>query len=136
MSGFYTGRGPSAGPVTEFLPLSGATASAPAILISATTPTGGGTTIHTADANAQDVLYVTFSNITTGDLIAYGNLGTAGTSATGADTNKTIPANGFEMVFNANAAISKSGVVSAFTTASVGMYAYGFVARTFTATAS
>tara|TARA_R110000744_G_scaffold225719_2_gene344052 strand:+ start:242 stop:640 length:399 start_codon:yes stop_codon:yes gene_type:complete len=130
MSGDYTGRGFGAGPVTEFFPLSAATASSPGITIISTTATAGATVIHTADKNAQDVLYVTVANNTAADLIAYGNLGTIATTGT---VQKTIPANDFAMIFNANAAISNSGVVNVWTSATAGLIAYGYVARTFTA---
>lgn len=131
MSGNYTGRGNNAGPATEFFPLSGATASSPGILITATTATGGGTTIHTADANAQDVLFITISNVSAAALTGHVNLGSLATTG---NIQKSISAATFEVFSNGNASISKSGVVSGWTTASTGLYVYGYVARTYTAT--
>lgn len=131
MTGFYAGRGNAAGPANEFFPLSGATASSPGILITATTATGGGTVVHTADANAQDVLYVTVSNVSAGTLVAYGQLGSLAT--TGIVPLSLSPGT-FDVLSNGNIAISKSGVFGLWTTASTGLYAYGYVARTYTAT--
>lgn len=127
----YVGRGNNAGPANDFFPLNGATASSPAISITATTATTGGTVVHTGDANAQDVLYVTVSNISASTLVAYGQLGSLATTGT---AQLSLSAGTFGLLFNGNAAISKSGVVGIWTTASTGLVAYGFVARTYTAT--
>lgn len=131
MSGNYTGRGNNAGPATEFFPLSGATASSPCILITATTATGGGTVIHTADANAQDVVFLTIANVSAGSLTGYVNVGSLATTG---NIQQTISAAGFSVFSNGNVSISKSGNISAWTTATTGLYAYGYVARTYTAT--
>lgn len=131
MSGFYTGRGNNSGPATEFFPLSGATASSPGILITATTATGGGTTIHTADANAQDVVYLTFSNVSSSALVAYTNIGSLATTG---QIQTSLAAGTWNVASNGNVSVSKSGVVSGWTTATTGIYAYGYVARTYTAT--
>lgn len=127
----YIGRGNNSGPATEFFPLSGATASSPGILITATTATGGGTTIHTGDANAQDVLYVTLTNVSGSSLTVFTNLGSLATTGTRQDT---VAAGGSAFPYYGTVAISKSGVLSAWTSATTGIYAYGFVARTYTST--
>lgn len=125
----YTGRGNNAGPATEFFPLSGTTASSPAILITATAAPG--TTIHTADTNAQDVVFLTYSNCTAGGLTVFTNLGS---SATTGQQQDSVAAGGHSVVANGNIAISKLGVVSAWSTATVSLFAFGYVARTYTAT--
>ena len=132
MSYSYTGRGNNAGPAVDFFPLNGATASSPAVLITATTATGGGTTIHTADAFAQDVLYVTLSNVSAASLTVFTNLGSLATTG---QQQTTLTAGQSTVVYNGNAAISKSGAFSAWTTATTGIYAFGYIARTYTATA-
>ncbi len=131
MADGYVGRGNNAGPATDFFPLSGATASSPAVTITATTATGGGTTVHTADANAQDVLFVSISNVSSAALVAYSNLGSLATTGTQQDS---IAAGAHTVVFNGNAAISKSGAYSVWTTATTGLVAFGYIARTYTAT--
>ncbi len=131
MSGNYNGRGNNAGPATEFFPLSGATASSPAILITATTATGGGTVIHTADPNAQDVVFLTYSNVAAGSLVAYTQIGTLATTG---NIQTAVSAGTFKVASNGNVSISKSGVIGGWTTATTGLYAYGYVARTYTAT--
>ena len=131
MSGNYTGRGNNAGPATEFFPLSGATASSPMILITATTATGGGTVIHTADANAQDVLFLTISNVSAAALTGYVNLGSLATTG---NIQKSISPATFEVFSNGNFSISKSGSVSGWTSATTGLFVGGYVARTYTAT--
>jgi hypothetical protein len=128
--GNYSGRGNNAGPAVDFFPLSGATASSPAVLITATA--AAGTTIHTGDAFAQDVLYVTLSNVSAASLTVYTNLGS---TATTGQQQTTLTAGQSTVAYNGNAAISKSGVFSAWTTATTGIYAFGYVARTYTATA-
>lgn len=130
MSGNYTGRGVNAGPGTDFFPFSAATASTPVIPITATTATGGGTTIHTADPNAQDVPIIYVANNSAGALVAYLQMGT---TATTSSIPTTISAASWSLV-NPGSPISKSGVVGIWTTASTGLVAYGGVNRTYTAT--
>ena len=128
----FIGRGPNSGPGTDFFPLSGSTASAPSIALTATTATGA-QIIHTADAAAQDVLYVTVSNNTSAAVTVFGLLGaTATTSA----IPLSVAAGGFSQIFNGNATISKAGTLTMYATtaASAGLTMYGFVARTYTAT--
>jgi len=128
----FIGRGGTDSPVTAFFPLSGATASTPAINLTATVAASA-QTIHTADLNAQDVLYVTVNNSGTSSVTVYGGLGTL---ATISSIPLTVAAGAFGLMFNGNAAISKSGAVTMFSTlaASSGVSFTGFVARTFTAT--
>lgn len=127
----YSGRGNNAGPATDFFPLSGATASSPGILVTATTATGGGTVLHTADLNAQDVVFLTYSNVTTGALTVYTQFGSLATTGQQQDS---VSANAHAVAINGNVSISKSGVLGAWTTATTGIFAYGYVARTYTAT--
>jgi hypothetical protein len=130
MSGMYNGRGNNAGPATEFFPLSGATASSPSILITATSAAGQ-TTIHTADPNAQDVVFLSYSNVSSAALTVYTNLGS---TATTGNIQTELESAAWNVASNGNFSISKSGVVGAWTTATTGIYAYGYVARTYTAT--
>lgn len=130
MSGNYTGRGVNAGPATEFYPLSAATASSPSILVTATTA-GAQNTIHTADANAQDVLFVTISNVGTATVDVFTNIGS---TATTGQISTRLTSGSYAVILSANMAISKSGVVGMWATATSGIYAFGYVARTYTAT--
>jgi hypothetical protein len=119
------GRGSGGSPTTEFVKLSGSTASSPVIAITATT--AAGTTIHTADLNAQDVLYVQVFNNSAATLVAYGQLGSTATTAS-LPLSLTTETSGF--VFNA-VPISSSGVATIWTTASTGLVAIGSVQRTY-----
>ena len=130
MSGNYTGRGNNAGPATEFFPLSGATASSPGILITATIASSQNT-LHTFDANAQDVVFLSYSNVSAASLVVYTNVGS---TATTGNIQTTVASAGFSVVSNGNFSGSKSGVLGAWTTATTGIYAYGYIARTYTAT--
>lgn len=130
--GNYSGRGNNAGPAVDFFPLSGASASSPAVQITATTATTGGTTIHTSDAFAQDVLYITLSNTTAASVVVYNNLGSLATTG---NQQTTLTAGQSTVAFNGNASISKSGNYSAWSTTTAGIFAFGYVARTYTATA-
>lgn len=121
------GRMVGASPTTEFVKLSAASASSPAIAITATTATGGGTTVHVASANAQDVLYVQVSNNSGDTLVAYGLLGTTATTSV---IPLSLDSNTSGFILNA-VPISGSGTFGIFTTASTGIVAYGSVQRTF-----
>jgi len=101
------------------------------ILITATTATGGGTVVHTADPNAQDVPIVYVTNNSAGTLVAYLQMGT---TATTLSIPTSIPTNSWTIV-TPGSPISKSGVVGIWTTATTGLVAYGGVNRTYTATA-
>lgn len=126
----YLGRGVGASPAGDFFPLSGATASSPTIIITATTATGGGTTIHTADAQAQDVPIVYVANNSAATLVAFLQMGTTATT----QSIPTSIAAGTWTIVTPGTPISKSGVVGIFTTATTGLVAYGGVNRTYTAT--
>ena len=76
----YLGRGVGASPAGDFFPLSAATASSPVILITATTATGGGTVVHTADPAAQDVPIIYIANNSGSALTAYLQMGTTATT--------------------------------------------------------
>lgn len=130
MSDSYTGRGINAGPATEFFPLSGATASSPGIIITGTSAAGQ-TTLHTADPFAQDVLFITISNVSAGALTGFLNIGS---TATTGNVALSINAGAYSVFSNGNISVSKSGVVGAWTSATTGLFAYGYVARTYTAT--
>jgi len=127
----FVGRGVGASPAGDFFPLSAATASSPMILITATTAAGGGTVVHTADPNAQDVPIVYVANNSAATLVAYLQMGT---TATTLSIPTSIPTNSWTIV-TPGSPISKSGVVGIWTTATTGLAAYGGVNRTYTATA-
>lgn len=126
----YLGRPNNAGPATDFFPLSGATASSPMILITATSAAGQ-TTLHTFDAFAQDVVFLSYSNVSAASLTGFTNVGS---TATTGNIQTSVSAASWTVVSNGNIAGSKSGVLGAWTTATTGLYAYGYVARTYTAT--
>ncbi len=129
--GNYSGRGVGASPASDFFPLSGATASSPMILITATSATGGGTPVHTADANAQDVPIIYVANNSGSTLVAYLQMGTTATTL----TIPTSIAGGAWSLIMPGTPISKSGVVGIWTSATTGLIAYGGVNRTYTASA-
>jgi hypothetical protein len=129
--GNYIGREYGGSPTSDLFPLSAASASSPFVSITATTATGGGTVVHTGDLNALDILYVTVSNVSASTLVAYGQLGSLATTGT---VQLSLNAGTSGVLFNGNAPISKSGVAGIWTTASTGLTAYGFIARTYTAT--
>jgi hypothetical protein len=76
-------------------------------------------------------VFLTFSNVTAASLTAFVNVGS---TATTGNIQKSVSSVGFEVVSNGNLTISKGGVIGAWTTATTGMFAYGYVARTYTAT--
>lgn len=126
----YLGRGVGASPAGDFFPLSAASASSPTIIITATTATGGGTTVHTADANAQDVPIIYVANNSGATLVAFLQMGTTATT-------QSIPTSvnsGSWTIVTPGTPISKSGVLGIWTTATTGLVAYGGVNRTYTAT--
>lgn len=125
------GRGIGASPAGDFFPFSGATASSPTIIITATTATGGGTPIHAADANAQDIPIIYVANNSAAALTAYLQMGTTATT-------QSIPTSispGAWTIVQPGTPISKSGVIGIWTTATTGLVAYGGVNRIYTATA-
>ena len=127
----FIGRGPGTSPTTDFFPLSAASASSPGILITATSATGGGTVIHTADAFAVDVPIVYVANNSAVSLVAYMQMGT---TATTQSIPFSVSSNTY-LLLNPGTPISKSGVLGIWTTASTGLVAFGGVNRTYTATA-
>ncbi len=132
MSNFYSGRGVGASPASDFFPLSAvATASSPMILITATSATGGGTPVHTADANAQDAPIIYVANNSAGALVAYLQMGSTATTL----SIPTSIAGGSWGIVMPGSPISKSGVIGIWTTATTGLIAYGGVNRTYTASA-
>lgn len=130
MSYNYTGRGVGASPAGDFFPLSGASASSPAILVTATSATGGGTVIHTADAFAIDTPIVYVANNGGSSLIAYMQMGSTATTL----CVPTVVGPGSWTIVNPGTPISGSGVLGIWTTASTGLVAFGGVNRTYTAT--
>ncbi len=127
MTDAYTGLYPGSSPVTRFAPLSASTASSPGILVTATTATGGGTTIHTADAQATDVVYAYVTNNSAASLTAYVQMGSTATTASRPVTINT----GNWVLAIPGWPIRSSGVVGIWTTASTGLIVDGYVARTF-----
>ena len=130
MTNNYTGRGNGSAPSTDFFPLSAASASSPGIVITATI-VGSAITIHTADAFAVDVPIIYVANNSAATLVAYMQMGNTATT-------QSIPTSisaGSWTIVNPGTPISKSGVVSMWTTATTGLIAYGGVNRTYTATA-
>jgi hypothetical protein len=128
------GRDIGASPSTEFYPFSAATASSPVILITATTATGGGTNIHTANVDKnQDVLFVTVANNSLTALVAYGQLGT---TATTLSMPYSISAGSVQVIYSGNASVANGGQFGIWTTATTGLAVTGFIARTYTSTGS
>lgn len=126
--GRYLGVGPS----TEIYPCSAMSASSPSVIVTATTATGGGTTIHTANADKNiDALYITIANNTGGVLVAFGQ---PGTTATTQSIQMSIPANSYSIYSNGNLFISNSGTFGIWTSATTGLAVTGYVARAFTST--
>jgi len=125
------GRGNNAGPASDLFPLSGATASSPGILITATTATGGGTVAHTADANATDVPYMIISNVSAASVTVYGNLGSLATTG---QRSWSIAAGAFTPAYSYDVGMSKNGTFSFWSAATSGVYVTGITSRIYTAT--
>lgn len=132
MSYQYIGRGNGASPAGDIFPLSGATASSPGILVTATTATGGGTVAHTSDANAMDMPYMIISNVGSSSVTVYGNLGSLATTG---QRQWTVSAGAFTTAYSYDVGMSKSGTFSFWATATAGIYVTGVVSRMYTATA-
>jgi len=128
MSNAYIGRTPGSGPVTVFVPLSGSTASTPSITVTATTAAAGGTVIHTADAQATDMVYAYVTNNSAGALTAYVQMGSTATTSSHPITIGT----GNWVLAIPGWPIRSSGVVGIWTTATTGLVVDGYVARTLT----
>ncbi len=132
MSGQFLGRYSGSSPTTELYPFSAASASSPLILITATTATGGGTNIHTANADKnQDVLFVTVANNSVNALVAFCQIGT---TATTLSMPYSISAGVSQVVYSGNVSVANSGQFGIWTTATTGLAVTGFVARTYTST--
>lgn len=130
MSGLYSGRGNNAGPASDLFPLSGATASSPAILITGTTAAAQ-TTAHTADLNAFDLPYMIISNVGSAVVTVYGQLGS---TATTGNRQWSVAAGGFTPAYSYDVGMSKSGIFGFWSTATAGVYVTGIVSRIYTAT--
>lgn len=126
----YLGRPNNAGPSSDIFPLSGSTASSPAILITGTTAAAQ-TTAHTADANGFDSPYIRIDNVSASSVTVYGNLGS---TATTGNRQWTIAAGSFAVAYSYDVMISRSGVVGFWATATAGIYVAGTVNRIFTST--
>lgn len=130
MSNFYTARGNNAGPAADLFPLSGATASSPAILITGTTAATQ-TTAHTCDLNATDMPYMILSNVGASSVTVYGNIGS---TATTGNRQWTISAGAFTTAYSYDVGMSKSGIFGFWATATAGIYVTGITSRIYTAT--
>lgn len=121
------GRPIGASPSTEFVALSAASATAPAIIVTGTA-VGGATLIHTADAQATDVLFVQAYNNSTNTVTVYAQVGTTATT-TAIPLSLTTKSSGF--LIN-GLPVSKAGLVSVWNdTASSGIVVAGSVQRTY-----
>lgn len=126
--GRYLGVSPS----TEIYPCSAMSASNPIVIITATSATGGGTTIHAANADKNvDALFITIANNSGSALVAYGQ---PGTTATTQSIPLSIAAGAFQVFSNGNFFISNSGTFGIWTTATTGLAVTGYIARAFTST--
>lgn len=123
------GRGVNAGPASDLFPLSAATASSPAILITGTSAAGQ-TTAHTADAKALDMPYMVISNVGAASVTVYGNIGS---TATTGNRQWTISGGAFTTAYSYDVGMSNSGIFGFWATATSGIYVTGVVARVFTA---
>lgn len=123
------GRGNNAGPSTEAFPLSAATASSPAILITGTTAAAQ-TTAHTCDLNAYDAPYMVVSNVGAASVTVYAQIGS---TATTGQRQFTVNAGAFTTVYSYDVAMSKSGIFGFWSTATAGVFVTGLVSRFYTA---
>lgn len=129
----YIGRPNNAGPASDIFPLSGSTASSPAILITATTATGGGTIVHTCTEKAWDSPYMIVSNVGASAATVYAQIGS---TATTGQRQFSVAAGSFTTVYSYDLMMSNSGTFSFWATATAGVYITGQVARFFTSTGS
>ena len=126
----YIGRPNNAGPAADIFPLSGSTASSPAILITGTTAAAA-TVAHTCDAQAFDCPYMIVSNVGSSTVTVYANIGS---TATTGQRQFSVGAGTFTTVYSYDLMMSKSGTFSFWSTATAGVYITGQVARFFTST--
>lgn len=127
------GRANNAGPASDIFPLSGATASSPAILITATTATGGGTVAHTCDAKAYDAPYIRIDNVSAAGVTVFGNIGSLATTG---NRQYVISAGSFAVAFAYDVPMSNSGTFSFWSSATTGIFVSGNVSRFFTASSA
>ena len=132
MSYEYAGRGLNGAPTTEMFPLSGATASSAAILITGTTAAAQ-TTAHTCDPNAGDAPYMRVDNVSAAAITVYGNIGS---TATTGNRQWTISAGAFVVAYSYEVPMSGSGIFGFWVTATAGIYVSGNVSRFFTASSA
>lgn len=125
------GRGVNAGPASDLYPLSAATPSSPAILITATTATGGGTVAHTCDAQALDIPYMIISNVSANQVTVYGNIGSLATTG---NRQWVINSGAFTTAYSYDVGMSAAGTFSFWSSATAGIYVTGITARIFAAT--
>jgi len=125
------GRGVNSGPASDLFPLSGATASSPAILVTATTAAAQ-TVAHTCDANALDMPYIVISNVSAASITVYGQIGS---TATTGNRQFAVAGGAFTTAYSYDVGMSKSGIFGFWSTATAGLYVTGVVSRVYTATA-
>lgn len=124
------GRGVNSGPAADIFPLSAATPSSPAILITATTATGGGTIAHTSDPNAYDLPFMIISNVSAASATVYGNLGS---TATTGNRQWIVGAGSFTTAYSFDVPMTAAGTFSFWSAATAGIYVTGYISRIFTA---
>lgn len=129
MADNFVGRGNNAGPASDVFPLSASVASSPAVLITGTTAAAQ-TTAHTCDANAFDAPYMVISNVGTGAVTVYGQIGSTATTGNRAFT---IAPGAFTTAYSYDVAMSKAGIFGFWGTATAGIYVTGIVSRFYTA---
>lgn len=125
----FLGRGIGASPMTEAFPLSGQSATTPFILITGTTAAAQ-TTAHTADAFAYDMPYMRLDNVGASSVTVYGNI--ASTATTG-NRQWAIAAGSFAIAYSFDVAVSGSGIIGFWATATSGIFVSGIISRTYTA---
>ena len=123
------GRGVNAGPAADAFPLSAATPSSPAILITGTTAAAQ-TTAHTCDAQAYDLPYIIISNVGSSSVTVYGQIGS---TATTGNRQWLINAGAFTTAYSFDVPMTNSGIFGFWATATSGIYVTGYVTRIFTA---
>lgn len=132
MSYEYAGRGLNGGPTSDMFPLSAATASSSAILITGTTAAAQ-TTAHTCATSAWDAPYMRVDNVSAASITVYGNVGS---SATTGNRQWVIAAGAFVVAYSYDVPMSGSGIFGFWATATTGIYVTGNVSRFFTASSA
>jgi hypothetical protein len=128
----FIGRGPGVSPSTDFFPLSAATPSNPAIVISATIVSSANT-IHTADAKAYDLPIIYVANVGgVAGAVVYLQMGSTGSFATTQSIPLAVATSSYGII-QPGTPISGSGIVAMWSTSVAGTFvAYGGVTRTYT----